>query len=182
MSWIQNLRTRVSFVRRWREQGFDPPCCMIDLLWSPQGFLVSVAQMTARSQDSSMEEVSFQHRVMTALEDASDVRTPPETGVFLFGVWLDGAHWDGQADTLASRRPRDVLCLMPVIHFLPQRHYTPDPTCTYRAPWYQTLARGSSAEAARSPGDFIDVVYLPSDNGSERWTLAGVALICQPES
>ena len=43
----------------------------------------------------------------------------PEDGVFVFGLYLDGAQWDLETLTLADSLPGNRFCRLPEIHFKP---------------------------------------------------------------
>ena len=48
-----------------------------------------------------------------------------QDGVYIDGLFLDGARWDSQADTMVDQVVGKLYFPMPVIHFLPVENYAP---------------------------------------------------------
>lgn len=66
--------------------------------------------------------------------------SPPDDGVLINGLWLDGGRWDGQERCLVEPEPGVMLSPLPVVHFRPQRDAPPPEDC-YSCPLYKTSAR-----------------------------------------
>jgi hypothetical protein len=74
--------------------------------------------------------------------EPEDVTSPPADGVFVGGLWLEGARWDTASGCLAAPEPGAMLSPLPVVHLRPQQggRATP-PEGTYACPLYKTSAR-----------------------------------------
>eukprot|EP00967_Tisochrysis_lutea_P034239 scaffold40824_cov15-Tisochrysis_lutea.AAC.1 len=57
-----------------------------------QGFMTGVLQMHARKYSIPIDTLGFGFAVMEAWS-ASEVAKPPQDGVLIDGLWLDGAQW-----------------------------------------------------------------------------------------
>ena len=50
-----------------------------------------------------------------------------QNGVYIHGLYLDGARWDSSHDTLVDQIIGKLYFPMPVIHFLPFENYVRKP-------------------------------------------------------
>eukprot|EP00746_Dinoflagellata_sp_MGD_P016294 gnl/MRDRNA2_/MRDRNA2_136713_c0_seq1.p1 gnl/MRDRNA2_/MRDRNA2_136713_c0~~gnl/MRDRNA2_/MRDRNA2_136713_c0_seq1.p1 ORF type:complete len:984 (+),score=135.85 gnl/MRDRNA2_/MRDRNA2_136713_c0_seq1:341-2953(+) len=180
MSWLNYLRSRVMFIASWLSGKEDPTCYPISYFFFPQGFLTAVLQQHARAKALPIDEMGFQHEVLSNLKSASDVVLSCENGAYVSGFWMECARWDPSKNVISDAKPSEMFYQMPVLSFSPTLGYKPD-EMLYQAPLYKTLKRavGGVVTSALS-SNFITTVNLPAAAGeAEAWTLKGVALICQ---
>ncbi|CAE7422537.1 DNAH6 [Symbiodinium sp. CCMP2456] len=130
-SWTEDVARRVGALRAW-ELSRKAPCCfyLSDFL-NPQGFLIATLQGTARLRRSSVERMHFQHRVEHLLSNAEEVRQQLKAdhalldasfeGVFLAGLWLEGASWSRRKGILEEKdlHSRQRWSALPVLRFNP---------------------------------------------------------------
>ncbi|XP_070181014.1 dynein axonemal heavy chain 6-like [Littorina saxatilis] len=180
----------------------------------PQGFLTAVLQNHARKVGISVDSLVFDFHVLkyqgevseTARRKASLVihdmayagLAPPEDGVRIFGLHLDGASWDPDAHCLRDSHTDQRFHRMPEIHFKPvemrqssttssaTRKEPSDagkekaaPAHTYECPLYRTSARAGMLSSTGHSTNFVMSVNLPSEQLPDFWILRGVAMLCQ---
>ena len=58
--------------------------------------------------------------VITKVTNPDDIEGPPNEGVYVSGMLLDGAGWDVQKGRLRAPLPKESLRIMPVIHITAQ--------------------------------------------------------------
>lgn len=126
------------------------------------------------------------HRYCAQVTDkltAADVGAPPEDGIYIDGLWLEGACWDTAAGCLAESQPGVMAAPLPVVHFKPAAGYTA-PAEEYQCPLYKTSARAGVLSTTGCSTNFVLCASLPCppDRGMDAWVLQGVALLCQPDS
>ena len=108
---------------------------------------------------------------------------PPAEGVYIRGLFLEGARWDAKAEVLAEQLPKQLTDVMPVIRMFPNQTpdegYTTSKTGLYRCPVYRTSARRGTLSTTGHSTNFVMMMDLPSDKAQKHWINRGVALILQ---
>jgi len=59
----------------------------------PHGFMTGVLQTHARQYRIAIDKLSFSFEIVTA-ETAEAIDELPEDGVYIYGLFIDGARWD----------------------------------------------------------------------------------------
>eukprot|EP00770_Monocercomonoides_exilis_P008083 MONOS_8041.1-p1 / transcript=MONOS_8041.1 / gene=MONOS_8041 / organism=Monocercomonoides_exilis_PA203 / gene_product=dynein haevy chain 9, inner dynein arm 5 / transcript_product=dynein haevy chain 9, inner dynein arm 5 / location=Mono_scaffold00292:32264-47119(-) / protein_length=4951 / sequence_SO=supercontig / SO=protein_coding / is_pseudo=false len=114
-----------------------------------------------------------------SVASSSALGAPPD-GVLVSGLFVEGARWDFSTMQLAEALPGEMFAAMPVIHFVPQKDYSPPPAC-YVAPLYKTAQRQGQLSTTGQSTNFITTVVLSTLLPSDHWILRGVALLCEPK-
>lgn len=116
---------------------------------------------------------------VTAFETAEDVTEGPEDGIYVSGLWIDGAKWDRKRRCLDDSDPGVMQSPLPVTHFFPVKDYVP-PENEYECPLYKTSIRAGTLSTTGQSTNFVMSVNLPIREGtdSDYWVLQGVALLC----
>ena len=112
-----------------------PRSFWLSAFFFPQGFLTAVMQMHARKTAVSVDSLTLDFSIVRTghtddflndLKQRLDVRrlafegmTPPEDGVLVFGLFLDGARWDTEKHALGNSLPGQRFSRLPEMHFLP---------------------------------------------------------------
>ncbi|KAK3576323.1 hypothetical protein CHS0354_039732 [Potamilus streckersoni] len=173
----------------------------------PQGFLTGVLQNHARKAEIPVDSLHFDFHVISGPEDTvehlSDLKfktsikqtafrdvTPPEDGVLVFGLFLDGSQWDPKAHSLIDSLPGCRFSHLPQVHFKPIQTSSTDAANdkkednkkqVYECPLYRTSERAGTLSSTGHSTNFVTTVDLPSDLPPSFWIMRGVALLCQPD-
>eukprot|EP00955_Chlamydomonas_euryale_P096014 364976-Chlamydomonas_euryale.AAC.5 len=176
-SWVGDYHGRVDFMRRWLTEGL-PRCFWLPGFFFPQGFMTGVLQMHARKYALPIDALTFAFSV-TPFEGPLDVDAPPEDGILVDGLWVDGARWDRATGRLDESEPGVMFAPMPVIHFVPVADFEPPPG-QYQCPLYKTSVRAGVLSTTGQSTNFVLHVSLPIREGiqEDHWVLEGVALLC----
>ena len=93
-------------------------------------------------------------------------------GVYVYGLFLDGAGWDKKNARLAEPTPKVLFVSIPIVHIFAVnlKEYVRDPKL-YLCPVYK--------KPCRTDLTYITTVSLKSNQQPpEHWILRGVALLC----
>lgn len=63
---------------------------------------------------------------------------PPESGVYIYGIYLQGCGFDMEKKVLCESTPGVLLVLFPVVHLNPQLKEEIDTSKDYMCPLYKT--------------------------------------------
>merc|ERR1711904_16239 len=86
--------------------------------FNPQGLLTAMKQEVTRKHKKeqwALDDVVY-HTEVTQFEKESQVRQPPDEGIYLHGLFLDGAAWSKAENSLVESEPKKLFTLLPVIH------------------------------------------------------------------
>lgn len=136
--WFGDLLQRLQFLCQWIDRGI-PSSFWISGFYFPQGFLTAILQNYARKYAYPIDTVAFSF-VMSD-KAVSDIHSKATDGCYIYGLFLEGARWDGRIKSLIDPKPKELFSAMPVLHMLPQKD-RPTPTSgIYRCPVYKILTR-----------------------------------------
>jgi dynein heavy chain len=94
-------------------------------------------------------------------EDPQEVEEAPEDGVYIYGLFMDGARWDRETAVISDQRPSEMYDKMPLIWFKPIEDYKPDPE-EYSCPVYKTSVRAGMLSTTGQSTNFIISVEIPT--------------------
>eukprot|EP01009_Symbiontida_sp_KSa7_P006319 NODE_2526_length_466_cov_503.812950_g2085_i0.p1 GENE.NODE_2526_length_466_cov_503.812950_g2085_i0~~NODE_2526_length_466_cov_503.812950_g2085_i0.p1 ORF type:complete len:119 (+),score=30.33 NODE_2526_length_466_cov_503.812950_g2085_i0:30-359(+) len=102
----------------------------------------------------------------------------PETGVYVHGLFLEGARWDMTEQCLVESKKGMLYHKMPVIYLEPVLRTQPDPENSYICPVYKTSTRAGALSTTGLSTNFVLNMQLPSGKDtSEHWILRGTAML-----
>lgn len=204
-SWFRDLIYRVSFMKSWLVNG-QPKAFPLPVFFFPQGFMTASLQTFARKHQVAIDTLSFRFNVLPdglnsvpsapptveAEDDASVVSNgttktntaismdnPPEDGVIVYDLYLEGARYDSIENKIMDSYPGKMYDLLPPIHFQPEAHHKQVPG-TYQCPVYKTAVRKGVLSTTGMSTNFVVAIELPIDerDGENKWILGGVAALC----
>ncbi|XP_034534414.1 dynein heavy chain 5, axonemal [Notolabrus celidotus] len=184
--WFSELLERNQQLSTWISTG-RPNQFWITGFFNPQGFLTAMRQETTRSNVSrgwALDTVTLSNDVTKMMRE--DVSAPPPEdvgGVYIYGLFLDGAGWDRRSAKLTESPPKVLFSPLPVVHVYaissanmadnkrqPGGGGGAGPVSLYSCPVYK--------KPRRTDLNFIFSLQLRSVQPAEHWTLRGAALLC----
>eukprot|EP00002_Diphylleia_rotans_P007300 TRINITY_DN1682_c0_g1_i3.p1 TRINITY_DN1682_c0_g1~~TRINITY_DN1682_c0_g1_i3.p1 ORF type:complete len:1955 (-),score=398.96 TRINITY_DN1682_c0_g1_i3:368-6232(-) len=175
-AWMSDLKKRVTFVSSWLKNG-HPISFWLSGLFFPQGFLTGVLQTHARKYKFAIDTISFSYNILLS-ETEEEVKKKPDDGVYVHGLFIEGARWNSKRQLLADEYPMEMQSKLPVIHFLPKQNHTRNPN-HYQCPMYKTSTRAGVLSTTGQSTNFVIAVDLPTDRDPNEWTLRGTAILTQ---
>ncbi|XP_053100655.1 dynein axonemal heavy chain 5-like isoform X3 [Hemicordylus capensis] len=165
--WFTELLERNKQFHSWIFEG-RPNCFWMTGFFNPQGFLTAMRQEITRANKGwALDSVVLCNEVTKWMKD--DITGPPSEGVYVYGLYLEGAGWDKRNMKLIESKPKVLFELMPVIKIYAENNILRDPRL-YSCPIYK--------KPVRTDLNCIAVVDLRTTQPPEHWILRGVALLC----
>uniref|UniRef100_A0A2K6C7M2 Dynein axonemal heavy chain 2 n=1 Tax=Macaca nemestrina TaxID=9545 RepID=A0A2K6C7M2_MACNE len=176
-AWTRDLAMRVEQFELWASRARPPVIFWLSGFTFPTGFLTAVLQSSARQNNVSVDSLSWEFIVSTV--DDSNLVYPPKDGVWVRGLYLEGAGWDRKNSCLVEAEPMQLVCLMPTIHFRPAESRKKSAKGMYSCPCYYYPNRAGSSDRA----SFVIGIDLRSGAmTSDHWIKRGTALLMSLDS
>lgn len=129
-------------------------------MFFPQGFMTGVLQTHSRQYKIEIDKLSFCFSYLEQ-EGPEEIEEKPEDGVYIYGLYMDGARYDRDTQTIADQYPTKMYDELPVIWFKPVKDYERDPQ-EYQAPLYKTSERRGVLSTTGLSTNFIEHVATPT--------------------
>lgn len=170
--WFVELIERNAQFVKWLNDG-RPLCFWITGFFNPQGFLTAMRQEVTRSHDGwAFDSVILSNKVTRYFTE--EIREVPKEGVYIFGLFLEGASWDRRNGRLIEAKQKILYDSIPVINIFAVQEQTrkkmEEDTKLYIAPIYKKPKRTNLT--------YIANVELTCSKSAEHWIMRGVALLC----
>ena len=112
-AWFASFLQRCEQLTSWLESG-KPHSFWLTGFFNPSGFITATLQTVARAhQGWALDEVVAKTDVQRT--DANDLRSGPDEGVYIHGLWLDGCGWDRKKVCCVDQAPKVLFYELPVL-------------------------------------------------------------------
>jgi len=169
--WARDLVERVKQLSDWAT-GTYPVVYNMGYFTFPTGFLTAVLQTSARKNSVPIDVLSWEFVVNTT--EAKEIMAPPKEGVYVAGMFLEGAGWDSELCCLQEPNPMELTLQMPVIQFKPSESKRKGNKGIYPCPCYYYQIRTGSRER---PSYMLTVDLKSGKSEADHWIKRGTALL-----
>jgi len=137
--------------------------------FNPQGFLTAMRQEVTRAHKGwALDSVVLHNDVLKHMKE--DISIPPQEGVYVHGLYLDGAGWDRRGCKLNEQNAKVLSTALPVVHIYAVNNTCQKDSRLYQCPVYK--------KPRRTDLTYITNLYLRTMQHPDHWILRGVALLC----
>ncbi|CAJ1072667.1 dynein axonemal heavy chain 8-like isoform X3 [Xyrichtys novacula] len=166
--WFTELLERNKQFHSWVFKG-RPKTFWMTGFFNPQGFLTAMKQEVKRANKGwALDTVTLHNKVLNQTKE--EIKSPPEEGVYVYGLYLEGAGWNRKNSVLVESSPKELFTPLPVIHMFAINSTAPVDPKLYVCPIYK--------KPRRTDLNYITAVVLPTLQPPDHWILRGVALLC----
>ncbi|CAG4978478.1 unnamed protein product [Parnassius apollo] len=137
--------------------------------FNPQGFLTAMRQEVTRAHKGWALDMVTLHNDVTKFS-YEEIKAPPPEGVYVHGMFLDGAGWDRRNMRLCESTLKVLYAPLPVVHIYAINSTAPKDPKLYHCPVYK--------KPCRTDLTFITPLWLPTIKHPDHWILRGVAILC----
>lgn len=99
-----------------------------------------------------------------------DLKEGPPEGVYIHGLFLEGASLDRKTGKLMESKPKVLYELMPVIYVYAINTTAGKDPKLYECPIYR--------KPDRTDAKYVGSIDFETEHNPKHWTLRGVALLC----
>jgi dynein heavy chain len=167
--WFTELVQRYHQFHSWVFGG-RPNSFWLTGFFNANGFITAMRQEVTRAHKGwALDSVVCANEV-TKMQGKEDCNEPPKEGVYVYGLFLDGAGWNKRDNQLAEQQAKVLFVQLPVIHIFAINSTGGRDVRQYECPIYR--------KPRRTDLEFVTFVDLKSKQDPMHWTLRGVALLC----
>jgi len=161
--WFMDLVDRTTQLSDWLYTG-KPHCFWLTGFFNPQGFLTSLRQTITRAHKGwSLDSVYVTTDATKMFKE--EVQGPPPEGLYIYGLFLEGAGWDRRSARLCESAPKVLFVPLPVVHVSATVQLLGKSSGIYECPVY--------TKPRRTDLCFIFTVDLRTQVPASNWIVRG---------
>ena len=169
---------RIDFMGKWLTDG-PRPSYWLSGFFFPQGFMTAVKQTYSRDFKIAVDTLRIGCE-MTGL-DAKDIENGPDSGAFVYGLYLEGGRFNRSNMRLEDSTPRQLLDIVPCIWLKPVITADYHPTSVYDCPLYKTSIRAGTLSTTGHSTNFVVSLPIPTSQQPDHWIRRGCAMLCMQD-
>ncbi|CAD7941439.1 unnamed protein product [Amoebophrya sp. A120] len=166
-NWLSNLKERCEQLNDWIGDPLTIPKVVdIAKFFNPRSFLTAIKQLCCQQQQLELDKLDMFTEVTKREKGQMDAHA--RDGCYVCGLFLEGARWDINTNSMEESKPKEMFCKMPVIICKAGLALDREEKNVYMCPTYCTPGRRP---------DFVFLAQLRTKQPGQKWILGGVAMI-----
>ncbi|KAJ3206419.1 Dynein heavy chain 7, axonemal [Entophlyctis luteolus] len=178
-AYVSDFVARLKFLQMWIDKKSSPAVFWISGFFFTQSFLTGTLQNYARKYSLPIDLLAIKFTVMPK----DDYDEGPEDGVYIRGLYLEGARWDRETNELGESHLKMLTDLMPVVLATPILNDDPEflriKEVSYDCPVYKTSARRGTLSTTGHSTNYVMSIALTTSQPARYWINRGVAIVLQ---
>jgi len=171
--WFNNLVNRTAELLNWKDNG-RPKSYWLTGFFNAQGFLTAVQQeVTRKNSGWSLDDVVVHTEITNMEKEDVEKKDRLDTGVYLWGLFLEAAAWDKRKGVLVEAPPKKLFCPVPCMFVTAVKRSEAKTTGQYMCPCYTIPARTGL--------NYVFTANVRSEDPQSKWILRGCALMCSKD-
>jgi dynein heavy chain, axonemal len=174
-NWFTGLLQRFDQLNKWINTG-RPKSFWLTGFFNPQGFLTAMKQEVNRRHSAdkwALDDVVMMSTVTHPARDFENLKETAPEGVFVHGLYLDGATWSKGGNRLVDAEPKELYNPLPVLHVTGVQARDKPKKDIFECPAYRVKKR--------TDRNFITTFPVRTEDSKSKWVLRGVALLCSKD-
>jgi len=171
VNWMDHLKKRDVQYKYWEKNKDEPNAIWLSGLHIPESYLTALVQTTCRRKGIALDKATL-YTDVTSMISPDEVKTKPEDGCYIHGLYLEGAKWNIEKNCLDYQNPKELVVEMPLVQVIPVEANKLKLRGTIKTPVYVTQARRNAMGKGLVFEADINTNMHPS-----HWVLQGVAMV-----